>query len=476
MGDPAVSRRDPTLGFAAGACFTAAGLLVGLRPLSDNSFFTHLATGRLILDRAEVPSTDPYTFTAGDAPWVVQSWLASWFYATVEAVTGATGLRLLAGVVAAAVAAVVWTLARPCQSVLVRFVLCATLLVASASLWAERPFMLGLLALGVVMLAGEGRIDPRWLVPVGWLWVNTHGSFPLGLVYLGCVAAGSRLDGDEARGEVRAGAWLAAGIASGALGPLGPDALRFPFELVQRQEILRNVIEWRSPTFQTVGQRVFLVLIVAAAVLLVRRPSYRAALPYAVFVAMALLGVRNVPVAALVLIPGIAVAAPSLGALRGAARGLVPRALLVVAAVLAIAVGSARLERPDFVLARYPVDATAYLESRSIEPQTVRMAAPDIAGNFRELVYGARGDVFYDDRFDMFPEEVTLDHLVLVNGGARTMDVLDDHKIDLVMWERASGSLPQLVADPAWRVLYTDERWSLVCRRDADLGSSQGRC
>jgi len=473
---PAVSGRGPSLGFAAGACFTAAGLLVGLRPLSDNSFFTHLATGRLILDRAEVPSADPYTFTAGDAPWVVQSWLASWLYATVEAVTGATGLRLLAGAVAAAVAAVVWTLARRCESVVVRLVICATVLVASASLWAERPLMLGLLALGIVMLAGEGRIDPRWLLPVGWLWVNTHGSFPLGLVYLGCLAAGSWLDGDRTRTETQAAAWLAAGIAAGAVGPLGLDALLFPFELVQRQEILRNVIEWRSPTFQTVGQRVFLVQILAAAVLLVRRPSYRAAVPYAVFVAMALLGVRNVPVAALVLIPAIASAAPTFGALRGSAQGPVPRALLVVALVLAVAGGSERLARPDFVLTRYPVDATAYLESGAIEPQVVRMAAPDIAGNFRELVYGARGDVFYDDRFDMFPETVTLDHLVLVNGGSRTMDVLDDHEIDLVMWERASGSLPQLVADPGWRVLYADERWSLLCRRAADIGGSQGRC
>ena len=30
-----------------------------LRPISDNSFFTHVATGRIILDSG-IPTTDPY--------------------------------------------------------------------------------------------------------------------------------------------------------------------------------------------------------------------------------------------------------------------------------------------------------------------------------------------------------------------------------------------------------------------------------
>ena len=37
-----------------------AGALIGARPLRDNSFFTHLATGRLILAEG-MPTADPYS-------------------------------------------------------------------------------------------------------------------------------------------------------------------------------------------------------------------------------------------------------------------------------------------------------------------------------------------------------------------------------------------------------------------------------
>ena len=69
----------------------AAALASG--PLNDNSFFTHLATGRLILDEGRVPTEDPYTFTAVGEPWTVQSWLAAVAYAGFERMAGTLGLR-----------------------------------------------------------------------------------------------------------------------------------------------------------------------------------------------------------------------------------------------------------------------------------------------------------------------------------------------------------------------------------------------
>ena len=75
---------QPTLGGALGVLFVGAGAAIGLRSLADNSFLTHLATGRLILDSGSVPSHDPYTFTAAGEPWTVQSWLASLLYAVAE--------------------------------------------------------------------------------------------------------------------------------------------------------------------------------------------------------------------------------------------------------------------------------------------------------------------------------------------------------------------------------------------------------
>jgi hypothetical protein len=149
--------RGITLGPAVGLFVVAAGITIGLRPLTDNSFFTHLATGRLILDRGSVPRHDPYTFTAFGEPWVVQSWLASWLYGTAEALAGALGLRLLMGGIAGALAALIWRLTRPADGVVARLALAGLAVGVGGGLWAERPFMLGLLALGcVVLTAGSG--------------------------------------------------------------------------------------------------------------------------------------------------------------------------------------------------------------------------------------------------------------------------------------------------------------------------------
>ena len=51
-------RWPPTLAFALGAGFAVWGLSIGMGQISDNSFFTHLATGRLIAGGSAIPRHD----------------------------------------------------------------------------------------------------------------------------------------------------------------------------------------------------------------------------------------------------------------------------------------------------------------------------------------------------------------------------------------------------------------------------------
>lgn len=473
---PAPRDRRPTLGGAAGLFVLVAGWVIGLRPLSDNSFFTHLATGRIILATGSVPSSDPYTFTAHGTRWLVQSWLASALYAAVERLAGATGLRVLMGVTAVVLASLAWRLTRPAASLLPRLAIGVVFIAAGAQLWSERPLMLGLIAFACVILATDGALDPRWLVPIGWLWVNVHGSFPLGVVYVAVVALGTRLDGEHPTRELRTLGWLVLGVLLGGIGPLGPAVLVFPIELLQRQDVLRNVIEWRAPTFDSLSQRVFLLQLMLVILAVVRRPTYRGGLVVAVFSAAALLGARNLTVASLVFLPILAAAAPEWGSLRASARTPLATALGACGLAAAVVFGSARLGQRDFELRGYPVDALAYLDGHGVERAAHHMAAKDAVGNLMELLDGPRQEVFYDDRFDMFPDDVSAAHLALVQGGPSLRGDLERFDVDLVTWERGSATAQRLIVDPAWRVLYTDESWVLVCRRGASLGGSLGSC
>lgn len=474
---PATARwPSPSLGAAAGLVVVVAGFVVGMRPLRDNSFFTHLATGRIILDSGSVPTADPYTFTAPGADWLVQSWLASLLYAAAEAVGGANAIRVLMGVTAAALVAVAWRLTRPAVALIPRLTLGVLFVVVGAELWAERPLMLGLLALSAVLLAANGSLDPRWLVPIGWLWVNVHGSFPLGVAYLLVAWQGARLDGAPTGRERRALGWLVLGVLLGAVGPLGLAALTFPVELLQRHDVLQHVVEWRSPDFSSLSQRAFLLQLALVLLALVRRPSARSGLLVVVFTAAALLGARNITVASLVFMPILADAAPQWGSLRSGVRSGLSTAVAATGVAAALVFGAARLDQPAFALRGYPVDALAFLQANEVDLRDVRVATQDVVGNLMGLIYGPAEIVFYDDRFDMFPTEVSDAHLALLRSAPSLRGDLDRYGIDVVLWERTTAAAQRLIADPQWRVLYGDERWVIMCERGRSLSSRIGRC
>jgi hypothetical protein len=468
--------RHPTLGASLGLFVILAGWLVGLRPLSDNSFLTHLATGRIILDTGSVPSVDPYTFTAAGEPWVVQSWLPGLLYAAAEAVGGLDGVRVVVGLLAALLTGLAWTLLRPADGIVVRLAVAGLFVGVGASLWAERPFMIGLCCMALLLLTIEGRFDARWLLPLGWVWVNSHGSFPIGIGLLVVSLVGRRLDGDAADAEWRALRWFVPGVLLGAVGPLGLDVLVFPLQLISQQDVLRNVIEWRAPGFTTTSQRLFLVQLALVIFLLVRRPSYRGGLLVAVFSVLALTSMRNLTVASLVFLPVMAPALAGIGSLSSRERSSAAR-VLGVAGVAAVAVLTlARSNQSDLDLGRYPVPALAFLEANDVDTSEVRMASIDFVGNFVDYVYGPEQRTYYDDRFDMFPEDVTEMHLGLITARPRMRGDLDELDIDLTLLRADSESAQILTLDEVWRPLFIDDTWMLACRRGADLGGDLGTC
>ena len=456
-GRPRPGLRGPSAATAAGLGLALVALVLGLRPLSDNSFLTHVATGRLLLDGG-VPTADPYTFTAAGHPWVVQSWLASLGYGVVDRLAGGTGLLLLNGLLCAALTGLVWRLTRPAGALAGRALVGALVVGMGASAWLERPFLMAIVLLAVALVAAEGGLRPGWLVPVGWVWVNVHGSFPLGLVAVALLAAGRRLDGDRPATEVRAGAALAAGMLLGALNPLGPRLLWFPVLLLGRSDVLRHVAEWQPPTFAYTWQWLFLALAAVAALGALRGRSWRVALPTAAFTGLALLSARNLAVAAVVLVPG---AAAALRVDGRTGEGRSPRTALAAAGIVAVAAVAlvAAAGRPAFSFDRYPVAALAWAGERGLLAPEARLVAPDTVGNYRELTEGAHAAVFLDDRYDLFPREVLDDYLVLVHGGPGWEGVLDRWGAGAVVWPRSLPLAGLLDSSPSWRVAWDDVAW-----------------
>ena len=80
-------------------------------------------------------------------------------------------------------------------------------------------------------------------------------------------------------------------------------------------------------------------------------------------------------------------------------------------------------------------------------------------GNYLEARYGRRGDVFIDDRFDMYPADVVDDYARALRGEPAGGRSSTDHETDVVLWARDCRSTELLTAGPDWQSAYDDQTW-----------------
>ncbi len=463
---PARRVDGPNLGGVVGLCMALIGTVIGSQRLSDNSFLTHLATGREMIAHGFV-HRDVFTWTSQGRELVVQSWLASLLYGFVEQIAGLGGLRLLMAATAGLLAWISWRLSDEAPSLFTRLVVMAPVLVVGAVMWSERPLLIALVLFGMTLLVTRGRGSPVWMVVIGVIWIGVHGSWPLGLVLLAGRAIGARLDHDDPVRELRALKWLGAGILiGGVFNPYGPRLLAFPFELLGRREILSNVAEWRSPSFDVLYARAFLVIVIMLIVAVTRRWSWRTLLPAIVFVAAALVSRRNIPLATLAVIPVLAAGLPSLGRLASGDSSEMTRRLGHVLTVLVVVFPLLLVRPPNLDLSQYPVEAVDAMETAGVSPAVVHVIHPDFVGNYLELRYGDAAAAWIDDRYELHKTSLMADYLTLFDAGPGWREVLDRSGGDVLLWP-TDKPLTQLVRDVAgWHTLWADADWTVLCRPD----------
>jgi hypothetical protein len=458
-----------------------AGARLGLRSISDNSTLVHLRTGLELIRTGHVPRSDPYSFTAPGHPWTVQSWLASLVYGAADRLGGHV-LVAVQGLVMAATAVVVALLAR--STTAVRSAIAATIAIAaSAPGWSPRPLMFGLLCLALVILVTERDAHPAWLIPVVWVWVNTHGSYPLGLAWLGARAVGEAIDvwGWPRRSLMHLGGFVA-GLAVALVNPLTWRLLVFPLLAIQKRPTFQGIVEWRSPNFQSGNTFVALVFIALGLVVLLRaRLPWADTLPVIGFLALALVAERNLAPLGIVMAPALGRALGQFGALPApgspawvaqgsdlavrVGRSTAWRAAVVAVAVLAVGGLIARsASQPALNLSSYPVAAVDHLAAEGRLGPAHRIATVDVVGCFLIWRAGPATKVFIDDRYDMYPASVVDDATVLGDARGGEQAVLDQYRVDTVLWS-VNGVLPGvLLSGGRWREDYRDGTWVVLVR------------
>ncbi|GAA3228560.1 hypothetical protein [Actinocorallia longicatena] len=457
------------MGYAFAAVFALVGWWRGLRPLGDNSFLTHLATGRWILDHG-LPRADPFSFTAPGDPWVLQSWLVELLYAGLDRSFGGSAIQLLNAAAGAGIGWSAYRLALRLSGDRVRAaLLTASALSASVWFWWERPLLFGIAFLLALVWAVEcpgsplGRRPLVTLPILFWLWTSSHGTFALGYVYLGLHLAGRWAEGE--RPSLRHGLLPAAllAFAAGFANPYGWRLVAFPAKLMARGSVLENISEWQSPSFRVpLGMLLALFLGLTVVILARTRPGRRDLLVVLPFLFLALWAQRNIALAPLVVLPVLArlverAETPE----RRAGR---PFAVTASAAVLAIAasflVQSA--SAPAYGLGRSPVAAVRAVEREGLIGR--RILTVDAWGCYLIYAYAGRQPVFVDDRFDLYPERVTGDYLKLLDGDRDWRAILGRYAFDVVVWPEEKPLSEYLAADPGWRQVFRDAMAAVYVR------------
>jgi hypothetical protein len=464
---------NPTLESLCIALLVLYGFRQGAGPIADNSMLTHLRTGIDMVGGEGIPRVDPYSWTAAGDPWVVQSWLPEWTYGMAHKLGGyhlvVLEQALLLGLLA-------WLMARVARAGSpLRSVAAAVIVIGMGSpFWTPRPLVVGLICMALVVLVVERRRSPWLLVLIMWLWVQSHGSFLLGGVWLGSRALGEWLDWRSTpRESLRYLGWLVGGLAVAVLNPLGARLLTFAVTLGGKREVFERIVEWRSPNFQGSEGRVALLFLALALVVLLRaRLNWRDVVPCVAFFGLALVASRNIPVAAVVL------AAPLGRALRRSEhpagrerKAAVPAMSLRFSRVVVITLAAAFLfitmsifTTDALRLRSYPQGAVAYLSREGLLRSPHRLANQDYVGNYLIFRFGGDARVFIDDRLDMYPVPISEAYFQMQGGGEAALRAVDRYGVDVVIWPR-SEALPVLLEETGrWRRTYEDQDWLVLQR------------
>ena len=287
---PSAPARRTRARLAAWLVLLPALALVGLalaQPLVSGDLWWHLSTGRWILEHGALPTTDPFSHTAGDRPWILEEYGSQVLFAWIESWGGLVGLRVFGTLLGLALLLAVRRWAR--RALDPAWASLATVLFALvfALKWELRPQLLS----GLLFLFLAERLFPRarrgpeddpgprtWLVVylVTALWVQLHAEalfaplFAAAGLIGAAFAAGLGCDG----GARRIRAWVAtllAAVAGNLSSPFG--AAPIVYALFHRSVPQQYIEEWfrpwiapGDPRFAPLTLGVFVAFLVCAAV------------------------------------------------------------------------------------------------------------------------------------------------------------------------------------------------------------------
>jgi hypothetical protein len=454
------------------------------RNVADPDIWWHLRNAEYLFQHHQLPHFDLYSFTVPGHAWINHEWLAEIPYYLAWRTGGLSGLNAVLLVV---IELIFLGLLYLCYQESGNFkasvaACCFSTFLATVS-FGPRTILFGYAYLVVLLIIlqhfrHKGRA-PLWLIPpLFCLWVNTHGSWLLGLVIFSIIAAAGLIKGTWGRVEAEpwtpsqlrklAVTWVMS-VAALFVNPFGHRLVLYPFDLAFRQRLnIAHIEEWTSVNFHEARGRLVLILLVTLflSALLRSRRWNLAELGLVLFALYSglthirflfLLGILVAPVMAKILdfVPPYRaeIDTPLINALA---------MFLMVAGMVHYWPTSAKLQ--DLVDQQYPAAVLPYLRAH---PSAGPMLNFYLWGGY--LGWNDRNvKVFVDSRVDIFEYAGVFKDYIDLLGLKEPKSILDKYKIRYVLFPHGEPLTYVLEHDPGWKVLYNDRISVLLERASED--------
>jgi hypothetical protein len=218
-----------------------------------------------------------------------------------------------------------------------------------------------------------------------------------------------------------------------------------------RNDVLKNVGEWQAVDFHTLSGVAFAIWVVITLIGFARsRPRRGDLLVSIVFLLLGWWAVRNIAIAVAVTIPIVGrcyrPATPPPPEQRDAKA--TPALVGLVALVGVLLVGWVAAA-PNFELKeRYPVAALQALDRE--QRLGGRLLTTDAWAGYVIYRYWPEQKVFFDDRYDMYPVDMIEDYDNVLNLDEGWEKVLDEHRIETVVWPKDGAVVQAMKLLPGW--------------------------
>ncbi len=470
------------------ACFTVSGSFL----LGDGDTGYHIRAGEIILKDLAVPRHDPFSFIAPPLPWTAHEWLSEVVMAILHKALGIQGVVFFFALL---LATTYWILFRAIRSrhrnILMDLLILVLVLLSSRVHWLARPHVFSLILIvllyQILTLHQEDRGNYLYVIPpMMLLWVNLHGGFIAGFLFMGIFISGYSLKFLASKGEERSlsaskGKQLSLVCAASVLGacvnPFGVHAFLFPFRVVSETYLMDHVHEFLSPNFhEAVPYRYLLLFLIGIFGISRARLNFAELALVLLFTSMSLYSRRYIPLCAIVYAPILSKYGDILvqqylgrglrllqqrssvyGGIDASAKGYaIPLVVLVVFAALAMGKIPVRFTEK--------MAPTAAIEFLRENPLRGNMFNNDEIGDYVIYWLYPRYKVFVDGRTDMYGPPILKEFFKVAGIEPGWKDVLDKYDINFIIYYNDSVLVRHLLTDASWRRIYADNVASIFLR------------